>query len=180
MRLFVLLLTVCVALGVTVAYQMREDAGKAASGPKAANGAAAVKVPLLPRIAYRGMDDYRGVVEDNLFSPDRRPPEKTDGATAPSGPQLPIGAPRFELKGVLITPQGRSALVQLPRETDYRRVIPGGVIEGWTVEAIAADGITVKKGGETAVVRLKASKPSKPIVKQRRRPSRPGIRRDRN
>jgi type II secretory pathway component PulC len=116
----------------------------------------------LPKITHVEKRLYDRVVTDNLFSPDRRP-SMDEGPSKPvRRPRQSAGLPGFALKGIVITPKGRSALIKFDRERDYRQVVKGEILQGWVLESIEADSVTVKKEGTSAVVKLMTPKSSKP------------------
>ena len=167
MRLAALLLVICGGLALVLAYEYygASEASQVNTSSTPATGS--VTGDPLPEVKYLERGHYDRVVAVNLFSPDRQP-TVDDGQGVVPGPR-PAGLPRFSLKGVVITPEGRSALIKFPRERDYRKVVKGEVIEGWILESIAADSVTVKKEGTSTVVRLKAPKPSDPRAKRKKR-----------
>ena len=175
MRLALLLLVLCGGLALTVAYELYGTPRGASPRTPVTQGADRGALQPLPEITYGKKQLYDRVVADNLFSPERRPAPDI-GPTGPAQrPRRSAGLPGFALKGIVITPEGRSALIKLDRERDYRKVVKGEIIQGWILESIAADSVTVKKEGTSTVVRLKAPKSSKPraIRRQRTRQTRP-------
>jgi len=169
MRLAVLLLVICggLALGLVHERYGSPEATSRISTPKT-TAMQRTSEPL-PVITYKKKRVYDRVVADNLFSPDRRPDVDNGKSDAVARPKQPAGLPRFSLKGVIITPEGRSALIKFARERDYRKVVKGEVVEGWILESIAADSVTVKKEGTSTVVRLRAPKPANPRLKRNQR-----------
>ncbi len=172
MRLAALLLVICGGLALAVVYERRGPPEPSPANTSKIQGTGASASEPLPEIKYRERGVYGRVVTLNLFSPDRQP-GADDGQNAAASPKRPAGLPRFSLKGVVITPEGRSALIKFPRERDYRKVVKGEVIEGWILQSIAADSVTVKKEGTSTVVRLRAPKPAKPRGTRRQGTRRP-------
>lgn len=160
----------CAALAAVVAYQlywMPAEPSRPATAGSAPGGGAAT--PTLD-IAYDPKSAFSRVVDANLFSPARTPPE-AEATSAPASRDVRApGLPGFQLKGIMITPEGRAALIELGRKGEYRRVAQGETVDGWTVETIASDSVLVKKEGTSTVVELKAPPPPrKPPAPRRRR-----------
>ena len=172
MRLALLLLVICGGLVLAVVYERNGTPEMSSAGTTKSAAAGGNAPELLPEIKYLKRKQYDRVVTLNLFSPDRQPGTDDGQDGAVPRPKRPTGLPRFSLKGVVITPEGRYALIKFPRERDYRKIVKGEVIEGWILESIAVDSVTVKKEGTSTVVRLRAPKPSKARAKRQQKPRR--------
>ncbi len=153
MRAALLLLALCLGLGAGVAYQLADpwdgegDVSRPASPPAGPHAA-------LPSIAPPPKGAYARVVADNLFDPGRRPTVEAV-RPAPVRRRPPVAAPsRLRLMGIVGTPEGRIALLRVPRERAYRRVSEGARVEGWVVEEIGRDTVTLGRAGASAVLRL--------------------------
>ena len=123
----------------------------------------------LPKIVYAEKRAYARINDDNLFGPERRPiiDEDVPGPAPRARPAA--GQPGFELKGIVITPKGRYALLKLRGESDYRKVVKGETVEGWVLDSIESESVLVKKQGTSTVVKLKTPKSSKPRAAPRSR-----------
>jgi len=88
-----------------------------------------------------------------LFHASRKPAPKL--ATAmPDAPA--VDSPTLKLVGVVIVPEGRSALVRIPNTTGLVEVSIGERIEGWRLETIDTDRIVLKSGKASATYRIDA------------------------
>jgi general secretion pathway protein N len=149
----VLLLGVCVALG----YVVVDELGRHADTPPAPNGAAAPEkiAPLPKRTAPRAqpIKAYSETLRRPLFDASRKPPPPAPSGTteAPSAE-----SPTVKLVGVVILPEGRSALIRVPSSVDLVEVSVGERIDGWRLEAIETDRIVLKSGKASAVYRIDA------------------------
>lgn len=168
MKLILALSFLCVALVGVVAYQLfgvTPGVPRQGSLPPAGDS---LVTPVLD-ISYDDRNAYSPIVDANLFSPARTPPAR-DVPAAPAPRTRPVpGLPGFQLKGIIITPDGRSALIELGRGSEYRRVVEGDMVDGWTMESIAADSISVKKEDTSTVVKLTVPPPPKKRPSPRRR-----------
>jgi hypothetical protein len=154
MRAALLLLALCLGLGAVVAYQVsdaREGEGSA-NAPASRPAEPRAALPRIARPAARG--DYARVVADNLFDPGRRPTVEAV-PPAPARRRPPAAAPpRLRLMGIVGMPEGRVALLRVPRARAYRRVTEGARVEGWVIEEIGRDTVTLGRAGASAVLRL--------------------------
>ncbi len=176
MRLAALLLVICGGLAFLVAHGLNRTPNGAAIQASVTDGAAKGELQPLPKITHGKKKLYDRVADDNLFSPERRPsvdapPERSTQTAAPSSKGA-VGQPSFSLKGIIITPEGRSALVELKRAREYRKVVKGEVIDGWILESIEKDAVTVKKEGTSTIVTLKQPEKSLPRAPRRNLPRR--------
>jgi hypothetical protein len=93
--------------------------------------------PVLPPLAT-----YAAVVERPLFSPSRRAPQLPEPVKrARRAPPL-----KATLKGVVLAPQRRTALIEIEGANEPRWVAEGQQIEGWTLEAVLAGQIVLRHG----------------------------------
>lgn len=114
-------------------------------------------------VAAVPLSALQATVDRPLFSPSRRPPPSPDAlSTADTGPAETLegeaadgaaDAP-FTLLGVASGSARTIALLRRLDGADVLRVRVGEEIDGWTIEAIAADSITLRRGQETRVLRL--------------------------
>ncbi len=146
------MLAVCLALG-TVVYDAIER------GPESAQvsvDAVPEKIaPLAQRTAPRAkpIKAYSETLRRPLFHPSRKPAPKLAAAS----PEAPAAeSPVLRLIGVVIAPEGRSALIRMPNLADLVEVSVGERINGWRLERIETDRIVLKSGKESAVYRIDA------------------------
>lgn len=137
-----------------------------------------VPSPVLPRadeLKLPPLESYDTVGERPLFVDGRRPPtEEPEDEEAPVVAETP--APKLTLMGVLMTPQGATALVRNDVTQEVLRRRPGEDIDGWQVATIEADRLVVSQGEKQEVLPLRDySRPAPPPKKtgpQRRLPNR--------
>ncbi|MEE8515751.1 MAG: hypothetical protein V3T02_03840 [Alphaproteobacteria bacterium] len=113
------------------------------------------KIPALapqPRFAMPPITTYPETVKRPLFSPSRQPPEQTTEIPEPK--PVPDQDIKARLSGIIITPEGRFALLQKPQETEAIRIREGQNFEGWVVKSIQADRIVLNRGESTQVVMI--------------------------
>ncbi|MDH3240828.1 MAG: hypothetical protein OEO83_09185 [Alphaproteobacteria bacterium] len=177
MRGAALLLVLCLGLGAAIAYQQLPVPGGAARPA----GTAAPVTPraVLPEIKEVPEAAYGPIVEANLFDPARRPTAEPPPSRVPGRARAVPGQPPFELKGVITMPQGRLALIRTVGQREYRQVVKGETIEGWVVQSIGADRISVKKADTATVLELKAPQPGLRRPAPRRKPPSARDRRER-
>ena len=103
------------------------------------------------------IDSYTDVVERPLFVEGRRPLEKPDDALEQTdkyqGEKL-----QAKLMGIYSGSDGMTALI-LDAEGKYVRVKKQDSIDGWQVEALFPDRVTLKQGVETQDLKLHKPKP---------------------
>lgn len=160
MKAAVLLVMVSAGLAFLVAGQLSGTRQAVKLGSSASSTPSASEGATLPEITYAQKRKYDHINDDNLFAPERRPvPGDIDAGPAPRA--IPAaGKPGFELKGIVITPTGRYALLKVRRESDYRKVERGESVDGWVIDSIEPDSVLVKKQGTSTVIELKAPKSS--------------------
>ena len=108
---------------------------------------AALAVPPTPAegtFVMPPLDTYREVTARPLFSATRRPAATASHAAAPMA--------SFALAGVVISSDGRVALIRQGKTPGLIRVKEGQQIEGWTVRSIAADRVVVSNGAADAEI----------------------------
>jgi hypothetical protein len=101
--------------------------------------------PYLPR----PIESYGGIAERPLFSPSRRPSPAGGGAAGRSGHDS------LMLGGVILTTSKRLAMIESKRGTGGVVVVrEGQVVEGWSVDSIAADRVVISHNGEVVELLL--------------------------
>jgi hypothetical protein len=98
--------------------------------------------PEEPAVAVPPLAAYAPVIERPVFSPTRRPPLVPEPLEA-----RPTRQGGITLKGVVLSPQKRIALLEIPGSgSDPQRIAEGERLEGWTVEAVLADHVLMRNG----------------------------------
>ncbi|MDX1483415.1 MAG: hypothetical protein R3229_02940 [Alphaproteobacteria bacterium] len=152
------MLMIVFGLGALIGYQVYGTPQATVTEPPPPAASPSAKSQPLPEIDYPPKRAFARIVDENLFHPERRPNADDGPERTPAPTRLDPGKPAFALKGVVITPAERTALIKLPRESGYRIVAKGEKVEGWVIEAIESDGIVVKKEGTSTKVKLAAPK----------------------
>jgi general secretion pathway protein N len=148
----------CLGLGaiaaseLTAAPVMQEPPAPTPAKTPAASTPASFTLPPAQRFAV--------VTERPLFSPDRKPLQRT-GDTAGAWSS-------FVLTGIIITPQSREAMVLHGKPQTVAHIQEGQVLEGWTITSIYPDRVVVRDGINEHELKL-ASKAPPPAVAARPR-----------
>lgn len=148
-----------ILLGIAVVWQatmLVEWRVGAAPWPDRVPMVADLPVPLTGRFEPPEPEAVAALVERPLFDPSRRPaaaaPAVEPAAPAPATAALPIVA----LHGIFRHDGRPRALVRTVEGGPSTWVGVGDRLQGWTVEAIAADTITLGHGGQQKNVQLHA------------------------
>lgn len=96
------------------------------------------------------LENYQELLARPLFWSERRPLESVVPSEAGAG-QQPLS---FVLIGVVVSPESSHALLSKPGSGDVAKVQPGDVVEGWQVETLTADSVTLTRGGEKRQIYL--------------------------
>ena len=150
-----LLLVSCLVLAVVLAVQLSapppEVAADSASTPKTASTEGAVAaVPAAATLPIEPLDKFREVVERPLFHASRRPvPQDADDAPAVAAAELR----NLTLIGILISPETKLAIFQ-DKSSQPLRLEAGATVGKWALAEVRADGVTLRRGGETHVIPL--------------------------
>lgn len=137
-------------LAGVVAVQMNQGADApppalARAGAPAEAAAPDPPEPYLPR----PIESYGGIAERPLFSPSRRPSATGGGAAGRSGHDS------LMLAGVILTTSKRLAMIESKRASGGVVVVrEGQVVEGWSVDSIAADRVVISHDGEVVELLL--------------------------
>lgn len=128
------------------------------------NRHSAAKFASLP--VYKTMlgveDDYHNIVDQPLFIEGRQPVENSGEAQRNLGqnPITPVAKPSIRLTGVVMIPDALVALLQDNMGKNFR-VKQGETIQGWDVDSIENDKITLSNGEDHQIVLLREPKPAK-------------------
>lgn len=119
------------------------------------------------------LSEYREIIERPLFRPDRRPFVLEKVATEPV--ETPTREPRrqeeiFTLSAVIITDDKRLALIEHGRARKLKRVMQGEVLNGWQIDRVFPNQVTIQRGSETRTLELKVN-PSQPNRRRMQRPT---------
>jgi hypothetical protein len=139
-----------VAAGCAAA--LYQQLGEPAERTLAATTPAAPTLPGLeePVLVVPPLAAYAPVVERPLFSPSRRPPV----AAAPSPAVAPARGGELTLRGVVLSPHKRIALIETEGAREPRWLAEGETLQGWTVEEVHAGHIVLSDAGATRQLAL--------------------------
>ena len=158
-----MLLGCCLVMAAIVGIEWRQFASAspapAAAPPAAAPPAAAPLATFEPPPAER----FAEIAQRPLFLPERRPQQDNESAMPPNAPALAV-------QGVVLSPEGRYAVIQHGTPPKLDAIAEGATIEGWHIESINAKRIALRAG--TATVEFPVGKPAKgaarPAIQQAR------------
>ena len=114
--------------------------------------------PVPPPRTLPTLGEYAAIVERPLFAPTRAP---YSGATAAPivGPDQKAGVPadaaEMILTAVLIAQGQRLAILESGRGKSLHKVAVGESVNGWTLMAIEAEAVSLKKGNEVKLLELR-------------------------
>jgi hypothetical protein len=103
--------------------------------------------------------DYHENLERPLFREDRRPYvaplADASGETTETPEPAPQGTPaQFELLGIVINEETRIAMLRNKAGGETRSAPEGGEVDGWNVEEIAGDHVTMRSAGQVETLQL--------------------------
>lgn len=138
------LAALCAFLVAVIALELAPEPGiaEAEAGVSKPAGPAPVALPREPA-ALAPLPQYAAIVERPLFDPSRRPPAVVDSAA----PAVAADLRSLTLTGLVITPEARYAIFQDKSPEQTLRLAPGMRVGDWTLDAIAPDGVTFRRGG---------------------------------
>ncbi len=148
-----IMLGVCLALG----YVVQDELARGPVLAPALRGAAPPeKIAPTPERAVPRTTPIKAFAETlarPLFHASRKPAPKL--ATV-SPEAAAADSPTLKLVGVVIGPEGRSALIRISTSAELVEVSVGERIDGWRLETIESDRIMLKSGKASAVYRIDA------------------------
>ena len=132
-----------------------------AAAPRAEPGSIAIpEAPATAPTPPFGSEAYTRPMfhRDREPGPDRAPPaDVADPAapTPPDGSPAPAGdLSAFTLKGVIIGERNARAALLAPGAAEPVWVARGDTLEGWTIEAITANGVRIRNGDDAAEIKF--------------------------
>lgn len=180
----IVLLLVCIALALAILRQLdtghrlgMAGDGRVAQTQPPINALAALEAPSL----LAPLEDFSEIVDRPLFSETRRPYEPEEGEVAAEDLSDESGQESqrlvWQLVGVMISPQGREALVQHNVSKESMKVEQGEALDGWTVEQVSPGGVILSQGSRRHELELRDYEEEEPPAKPARRKRRPTRRR---
>lgn len=97
---------------------------------------------------------FSEIVARPLFSPSRRPPEDIEDSDTDTDVTPPTKQSNLILAGVVISAEERMVLLRRMNSTDLIRALMGQEVDGWYVELIESDRVTLRRGGTVEIVTL--------------------------
>lgn len=107
-------------------------------------------------------------VERPLMVQGRRPVSEPGAEPVVAGPVI-RGEMQIKLMGIVMTPDGITALMQ-DGTGAYHRLQIDGMIDGWELAEMYSDRVVLKQGGSREEVRLRKPKPKEPLPVSRTQP----------
>ena len=147
------LLGTALVLAVVLAGEWIAFAGGAPL-PAAAAPAPASAAPAPENFAAPAPQLYAEIAARPLFEPGRRP------VTDAGPPRQEAPPPSLSVQGVVLSPTLRYAIVAHGNPTRFDAVTEGDTVEGWRVEAIGRDTISMSAGD--AKIDVPVGKPDQP------------------
>lgn len=146
-RLILLLLNVVLALAIVLIW--RNAPQPESLGAASDVTAAPLKLPASP-FRSLSLTHYQELISRPLFWSERRVLENESTVPVTAGNQsLP-----FVLLGVVMSPQSNHALLGKPGSNDAVRVQQGDIVEGWLVESMTPNSVSLSRGGERQTIGL--------------------------
>ncbi len=140
-----------VFIGVEFSRDYALDAGtQTAAGELADAGPTPATDPI-------GDNQFEEIAARPLFYPERRSIVADPAPQAPAeiSPPPTLPARELTLSAVILSGEQRIALLQAANESKLQRLVIGESLDGWTVAAIEANQIRLRRGEETRVVEIK-------------------------
>ncbi len=147
------MLGVCLALGNVVQDELARGPvlAPALRGAAAPENIAPTPERAVPRTTP--IEAFAETLARPLFHASRKPAPKL----ATVSPEAAAAeSPTLKLVGVVIGPEGRSALIRISTSAELVEVSVGERIDGWRLETIETDRIMLKAGKASAVYRIDA------------------------
>jgi hypothetical protein len=107
--------------------------------------------PLPARVP---LSQYQEIVARPLFYTDRQMPRPLEQPQASSNPPT-VAPPNVQLLGIVITENGRQALIRELPSGQTSRAQAGATVQGWTIDRIEAEHIVLKGQGQAESVPLR-------------------------
>ena len=148
------LLVLCIGLASIVYWQV-EYPPSFPSDVAGADRPAEPEPTRAPQVEsnFPPLSAFSEIVARPLFSPARRPPTETEDFNADEvSPPKPSN---FILAGVVISSEGQLALLRRMNTTEVVRALLGQEIDGWRVERIESDRVTLRQGDTVEVITLR-------------------------
>ena len=145
-----LLGALCCALGGLIFFEAEEPVLEPTANAAVQPDRAPAPPPAEePGFTMPPLNAYAEVLARPVFSESRRPPSAP--AAVAEEPQLSS----IRLVGIVVSASARHALIEHGQPQKLERIVPGQEVEGWTVEAINADRVVLRRGDSRIEVKAK-------------------------
>ena len=160
-KLTVSLFVACGALGVVVGHEVSDEANVALEITAENKPLASIAIPSFE---VAGLETYSDVVQRPLFTESRRPPKprpvakmlpKPEPELLPTPVAVKPQTGGFRLAGVSIGENKTVALLKPVDGGQVWRLSEGDKVEGWTLQAIGADSVTLFRNGVEDTISLR-------------------------
>lgn len=108
-----------------------------------------LQLPASP-LRSLSLDHYQEILARPLFWSERRGLQTSPPTEAASSTQ-PLA---FVLIGVVMSPEAKYALLGKPGGTEVTKVQPGDIVEGWMLESMTTNSVSLNRGGERRQITL--------------------------
>ncbi len=166
--LIVINLLIMTALSVVIWMEWKRDMERfqdVGEVPSPATAPAAPRRAAPPAIG--NLAAYRAIVDRPLFSRGRKPPKVETDTAQQAKPPAEIG--NIKLKGVIIGPKTRTAILSDPQRKKEIRLMQGQSYKGWKLESFVDEGVVFSLGQRKVTMPLRTKKATgkgKPARKQ--------------
>ncbi len=141
-------------LGLIIAESSKPGKPRISAADTAAAPTVAKASPP-PQVERPPFDRFQASLKRPLFHPGRRPlPERPPLAPPPVVEALPPPPVAFKLRGAIITPESRMAILEGGEANESLRLAEGEDLKGWTLASIEARRATFKLRDQTFVLEL--------------------------
>ena len=150
-----MLLCCCVAMAAILGIEWRQFAAATPAAEAAPPATAAPVAAELASFVPPPAERFTEIAQRPLFVPDRRPqPDDEASRTA-----MPLNAPSLMVQGVVLSREGRYAVIQHGNPPKLEAVAEGATVDGWKIESMDAHRIALRAG--TATIEFPIGKPAK-------------------
>ena len=108
-----------------------------------------VSTPRAPSLAV-----YSEITDRPLFSPTRRPLAPSAATSSKAGRAANQFSKLWKLTGVVMAGDDSYVLVESRRDRRTEHLLPGELIDGWRLDEISANGVTLVSGSESVRLEL--------------------------
>lgn len=147
MRFFLLLINLLLLFLLVWFWQSTPQLSAAENTPS--NQLQPVSLPVSP-LRSLSLVNYQELLARPLFWSERRALQSaaTGDATTQNQPLA------YVLNGVVTSPQSSYALLSKPGGTEVIKAQPGDVVEGWEIESMTSNSVTLKRSGQRQRIML--------------------------